>query len=88
MISDFKKRDEFEYFRNVILKIKEVNLQGLAAIVETLPEAKREYLKLVLQSHRIAVGPNGTETVARKIVSVKSKKSANDQKMAVAQNPH
>ena len=87
MISKFKKRDEFEYFRSVVVKIKEVNSQALSAIVEQLPESKRDYLRLVLQSHRVNVGTNGTQTVARKIVSVKSIKSANDMKMKMFQNP-
>lgn len=66
-------------------KIKEANLQGLQQIVDCLPEAKKVYLRLVLQSHRVATGA-GTETVARKIVSVKSKKSVNDQKQITLPN--
>jgi len=79
MISDFKNKDEYDYFRKIIQKIKEVNFKGLLTLVEGLPISKREYLRTALQSHRINIGSSENQTVARKIVSVKSKKSGVDQ---------
>lgn len=87
MISEFKAKDEFDYFRQIIRKIKEVNFKGLLTLVEGLPNAKRDYLKTALQSHRVNVGSSENQTVARKIVSVKSKKSGEDQKQLLKNDP-
>ena len=77
LVTDFKKRDEFGYFREVVVKIKNANPTALHAIVECLPQAKKGYLTSILQSYRVALNADGTESVTRKMVTVKAKKTGN-----------
>lgn len=74
MITDFKKKDEFAIFREIIFKIKEINHDGLAKIINKLPQGKQNYLKQVLQSERVPVDEENQTTRARKIVTIKGKK--------------
>lgn len=78
LLTDFKLKDEFDFFRNIITKIKEVNGERLSQIVAQLPMPKQNFLKHVLQSFRVQVDEKSKGTVARKIVTVKSKKNAED----------
>lgn len=59
------------------MKLKEVNEAAIKQIAMSLPQAKQEYLKQILQSHRVIVDPTENKTVARKIVTVKGKKTMN-----------
>lgn len=56
------------------MKIKEVNEAGLKEIIQSMPESKQDYLKQVLQSHRVVIDKTENKTIARKIVKVKGKK--------------
>jgi hypothetical protein len=58
--------------------MKEINEQLIFELVNKLPEAKKEYLKVVLNSQRVVVQAKAgkTETEARKIVRPKARKVA------------
>lgn len=77
LITDLKKQDEYQIFRTFVHKIKEVNENGLRVLLENLSSEKQGYLKTVLQSYRIAAG-DGSESVARRVVSVKARKKGTD----------
>ena len=74
MIAAIKSQDEFSVFREVIIeKLKQTNPQLLEALVATLPEKKKQAMKEVLQSHRIALDDKG-KTQPRKLVKAVAKR--------------
>lgn len=74
LITEFKKKDEFSFFKSVVMKIRDLNEAGLKKIIQSMPQSKQDYLKQVLLSHRVVVDASENKTVARKIVSVRGKK--------------
>jgi len=79
LITGFKNEDEYEYFRKVVYTIRDNQLEGLKRIIESLSQSKQEYLKLMLQSHRVKTGSQGTECQVRKVVSVRGQKPLSEQ---------
>lgn len=75
LITDFKSRDEFEFFRNVVISLKNLYEANLKQIVQTMVPAKQEFLKQVIQSQRIVINDEENMSVPRKIVSVRGKRT-------------
>ena len=76
MISAIKLQDEFSVFREVIIeKLKQTNPQLLGALVATLPDKKKQAMKEILQSQRVALNTKG-KTQPRKLVKTISKKAS------------
>ena len=77
LIAGIKAEDEFATFREAFAKFKEQNQAYLVKIAENLSEIKKEFLKDVLQSHRVVLDQAEGTTQARKIVKVSGAKVAN-----------
>lgn len=75
LITDFKKKDEYDFFRHVVTSIRNVNETALKKIVQDMPLEKQEFLRQVLLSHRVTIDTEKNKTMARKIVSVRGKKN-------------
>ena len=74
LITEFKSKDEYDHFKNIVVRIRSVNDAGFKEIVSSMPIAKQEYLKQVLQSQRVVIDAKENKTVARKIVKVRGVK--------------
>jgi len=73
---DLKAEDEFAYFKNIILMIKDKNPAALKHFIDQLPEAKQNYLRHVLQTQRIMINTDDKKLQARRIIKIKGKKPA------------
>jgi hypothetical protein len=73
--TDLKNEDEFAYFKNIIMIIKDKNPAALKHFIDQLPEAKQNYLRHVMQSQRILVNKEDKTMVARRIIKIKGKKA-------------
>lgn len=74
LVTDFKTKDEFAFFKNVVIMMKDMDHNGLAQIIQTMPQAKQNYLRQVLQSQRVVLDAVRNKTEARRIVTVRGKK--------------
>ena len=74
-LSEIDKVDEYNYFKESLLLLKNKNQKSLQEILGQLSGVKQEFLKQVLASQRIIVNddPNN-KSAPRKIVKVKGKK--------------
>lgn len=74
-MNDIDKVDEFNYFRESIMILKQKDQVGLHNILNQLNPVKQEFLKQVLVSQRIMINndPNN-KSLPRKIVKVKGRK--------------
>lgn len=70
--AQIKKIDEYEYFKKIISIMNSQNSAKTKKIINSLDEKQQGYLKEVLQSKRITIEHQGTNTtVARRIIKPK-----------------
>jgi len=73
--TQLKLEDEFVFFKNVVLKLKDQNKQRIEELYEKLPPQKQKFMKDILHSQRVTLDDLG-KSQARRIVKARTGKVA------------
>jgi len=74
--TDFKKQDEFAYFKTALRELRDRNPKALDELLNSLPEFKKNSLKDILFSQRVVVDEAEGKSQARRIVKPRARKVA------------
>jgi len=71
--TEIKKKDEFLYFKDFILKFKTENEEYFKQIFSKMSENSKSYLRNSFQKERVVIDPTEGVTQARRIVKIKKR---------------
>lgn len=73
-MSGFKDKDEFLYFREFILSLRDKKPQAFQAFLSKLREAYKKRLARLVDYRRVVVDSESGKTEARRVVKIRRRK--------------